>query len=74
MLKTKVEKVKDTNNEEDEKMRWQIEYSVEGMVLVTVEAEDVEEARKLAEKETCDMDFGPLENLDWEEVSAEAVE
>lgn len=44
---------------------------VTGRALVTVRAKDAESARCKANGKVCDMDFGELEDIDWDGVYAE---
>lgn len=44
---------------------------VTGRVLVSVSAEDAEQARCLANGKICDMDFGELSDIDWDGVYCE---
>lgn len=46
---------------------------VTGRVLVPAKAINPEMARCLANGKVCDMDFGELEDIDWDGVYAEDV-
>lgn len=47
-------------------MKYTVAVSVRGSVYLTVEAENENEARRIADEEVSDMDFNALENIDWD--------
>lgn len=52
-------------------MEFTVKLAVKGRAYVTVEATDFDEAKEKACEEGCELDFGPLENIEWEAVNAE---
>lgn len=60
--------IDNTKNVDKEYM---VRVRVTGRVLVPVSAVDAEMARCLANGKVCDMDFGSLEEIDWDAVYAE---
>ena len=56
--------------------KYEVHYAVSGFATVTVEADSEAEAKRLALEESYNLDFGALQNIDWdfhriEEVPAE---
>jgi hypothetical protein len=56
---------------ESQEQEFTVCVRVTGRVLVTVRAKDPEMARCKANGKVCDMDFGPLEDIDWDGVYCE---
>lgn len=52
-------------------MKHYVNFKVYGYISVVVEADDFEEAKDIASNEVSEMDFGSLENIEWEAKSAE---
>ena len=52
-------------------MIYEVSVAVEGRVTVVVETDSFEEAKNIAYNEVCDIDFGKLEDIDWQVVNAE---
>lgn len=53
-------------------MEYIVSIAVEGRVKVKVKgANSFEDAKTKAEAEVSDMDFGPLEDIEWNAVNAE---
>ena len=52
-------------------MKYIVHIAVNGYVDVEVEATSPEEAKKKACDETCDIDFGPLRDIEWYAPCAE---
>lgn len=52
-------------------MKYYVRIAVEGRVEVEVEADSFEEAKEKACNKVYDMDFGELEDIDWQAVNAE---
>lgn len=52
-------------------MKYNVAVRVSGFVSVEVEASSMDVAKQIANDEVCDMDFGSLQNIDWEALSAE---
>lgn len=46
-------------------MEYTVVVSVRGSVCLNIEAESKEEAKRIADENVCDMDFGALEDIDW---------
>lgn len=51
-------------------MKYIVRVAVEGRVEVTVDADSIEEAKEIANDQVCDMDFGPLEDIEWDTATA----
>lgn len=58
-------------NAEPEGQEYMVCIRVTGRVLVPAKALDPETARCRANGKVCDMDFGPLEDIDWDGVYCE---
>ena len=52
-------------------MKYSVTARVSGVVSVEVEASSMDVAMQIANDEVCDIDFGRLENIDWEALWAE---
>lgn len=52
-------------------MKYYVTYKVEARYIAEVEADNLEEARKKANEEFCDADFGVAEDIDGEEIIVE---
>ena len=61
-------------SEEDSRMSYSITMRVEGRFNVEVEAESLDEAIQKASEAVCEADFGELEDIDSEYISAEIDE
>lgn len=52
-------------------MKTIVHIAVNGYVDVEVEATDINEAKQIACEEVCDMDFGPMRDIEWYAVGYE---
>lgn len=52
-------------------MKFYVTYKVEARFIAEVEAADVEEAKKKAESEYLDADFGAAKDIDGEQIIIE---
>lgn len=52
-------------------MKYYVTYKVEARFIAEVEADDIEEAKKKAESEYVDADFGVAEDIDGEPIIIE---
>ncbi len=52
-------------------MKYYVTYKVEARYVAEVEADNLEEARKKANEEFCDADFGVAEDIDGEDIIVE---
>lgn len=55
-------------------MKYYITYKIDARYTVEVEANDLDEAKKKADAEITDVDFGAAEDIDSEVVTAEDEE
>lgn len=51
-------------------MKYTVIVSVRGSVVLDIQAENINEAKRIAEEEVCNMDFNRLENIDLEVAGA----
>lgn len=58
-------KAKKLGNKEMNKKKFTVIASVEGYVEMEIEADDVEEASKIACEQVSECDFGPFKDIDW---------
>lgn len=52
-------------------MKYIVSFAVDGRAYISVDANNVKEAKEKASQELCDVDFGELEWIDWDAVNAE---
>lgn len=52
-------------------MKYYVTYRIEARYIAEVEANDVEEARKRANEEFCEADFGVAEDINGENIIVE---
>jgi phosphomannomutase len=52
-------------------MKYYVTYKIDARYVVEVEADNLEEARKKAEEEYIDADFGVAEDIDGEDIIVE---
>lgn len=52
-------------------MKYWVTYKVEARYIAEVEADDIEEAKKKAESEYIDADFGEAEDINGEPIMVE---
>lgn len=52
-------------------MKYWVRLKIEGRIEVEVEANSPEEAKIAGENEIYDLDFGNLEEIEWEAVNCE---
>ena len=52
-------------------MKYYVTYKVEARYIAEVEADSLEEARRKANEEFCDADFGVAEDIDGEDIIVE---
>jgi phosphomannomutase len=52
-------------------MKYYVTYKIDARYIVEVEADNLEEARKKANEEFCDADFGVAEDIDGEDIIVE---
>ena len=52
-------------------MKYCVTYKIDARYVAVVEADNLEEARKKADEEFCDADFGVAEDIDGEDIIVE---
>lgn len=52
-------------------MKYYVTYRIDARYVAEVEAENLEEAKKKAEDDFCDADFGALHDIDGEVIIVE---
>lgn len=52
-------------------MKYYVTYRIDARYVAEVEAENLEEAKKKAEVDFCDADFGALHDIDGEAIIVE---
>lgn len=52
-------------------MKYYVTYKIEARYIAEVEAESIEEARRKAQEEFCDADFGDAEDIEGEDIMVE---
>lgn len=50
-------------------MKYYVDFRVKGYYSLEIEATDYEQARDEANVLLCDIDFGGLEDIEWEPIS-----
>ena len=49
-------------------MKFDVDFAVTGYYALRVDAKDKEEAREIANALLCDIDFGALQDIDWDAI------
>lgn len=52
--------------------KFYVRFAMTSMVIVPIEAETESEAEEKAEQFMADADFGPCEDIEWEEIDIES--